>query len=362
MPTKCSVSDRCDFEMSRGVICPAKGTLWTRLILLPAAICGVLLCFVCGCTVAPQTGGIPQQHDRALALLSIEPVARPDYDGYADANEWWDDLISALNMEFWRLCWSEDNEEYLTRLIHEFGKHGPLVDMKLCIADSSVMFAQEYEQPAKPYLSARRPEHRVLGSKYRQIQNLVSKIQVEFFLRNPDAVERYYNVLIWSRQFLGAQEGEWWPFLSKVRGLAEFFTSSPEGDPDYWWYAREFMLLAHATGRDDLLGDVEAAGLYSRYEKWSQWLWTNISEKAGWTRLFPNPEKPIWVERDSVLASGRVLLKRPAVPFADWYSDGLPAPPPLHLIDYLLSPASEYFADRIPWPRDYILCGTSAGP
>jgi len=298
------------------------------------------------------------ENDRALALLSIEPLV--DYEEHSDPNIWWLDLASALNMEFWRLCWLEDYEQHLTRLIRQFGKHGPMVDIKLCLTDPSFM-PQHYDHAPRLFsaeLRREKPELETIAARDRQIQNLVSKIQVDMFLEDPDLLERYYNLIIWSGQFSSASLNEWWSFVRRVVGLDEFLYTD-ERDPDYWWYARQFMLLAHATGRDDLLRDVDPTDLSPRCETWDNWVWTNIWEDEEWTRFFPHPHKPIWVERDSLLAEGRELIYRPALPFPDWDTKVLP--PPDTLFSDFFRPSSCYFGDELPLSDHYSTCEEPAG-
>jgi len=309
------------------------------------------LCFVQGCRVKPQMRGRSREGDRVLALLSIEPIAEPDYKGYADANGWWDDLTSALNMEFWRLCWADDYEKHIRRLVHHFGRHGPMVDMKICITDARIMLALDSNQSNQVLPGELRkalPSLARLEARYRQIRNFVAKTQVEMFLKRPDLLDRYYNVVVWSHQFLGSTLGQWWSLMSKVSELAESWRPlyyDAAAYSDYWYYARDFMLVAHATGRDDLLQDVDGGELYQRYEKWDAWLQTNVWGETGWTRLVPHPEKPIWVERDSLLAKGRDLVKEPMFPFPDW--DSNVSPPKRSLLSDPLSPLSIFIGDSL---------------
>ncbi|UCG48790.1 MAG: hypothetical protein JSU94_03230, partial [Phycisphaerales bacterium] len=255
-------------------------------------------------------------------------------------------------------------EEQLTRVIHQFGKRGPLADMKLCLADASLMIPQQYNQPIPLYYSSneqeKKPELEKIAAKYRDMLNLVCKIQVRMFLKDPDLLERYYNVVIWSEVFLkdhGPMEmGQWWSLLRKL-GLD---WDSMDGD-DYWWYAREFVLLAHATGRDDLLRDGDSMELYEACEKWRAWMWTNIWKDTSWTRFFPHPDKPIWVERDSLLAVGRGLVKKPSLPFPDWDMKVLPPPPKRSLSAISEYEWAEPFGDRIGVLEVRAQCGESAG-
>lgn len=330
-----------------------------RIICLSAA--SVLwLSFVPGCGIVPDSRDKAREHGRALSLLSIELVPSRDYKGYPEPNEWWDDLISALNMDFWHLCWSEDYEQYLTSLIHQFGKHGPMADMKLCIADASIMLAQDSPPPSMLFSAFQGiPELEKVAAKYTEIQNLVSKIQVEMFLQNPSVFERYYNMIIWSHQFLRNRSGMWGSFMYKLNRLDESW--DPLDEREYWWYAREFMLLVHATGRDDLLRRADATELYSCYEEWREWVGTNVWKETGWTRFFPHASKPIWIERDSLLAYGRALLNEPSLPFPDWESKALPPPPGSDLLRTLMLKSSYMFGPEVPWSTDCPLSGESAG-
>jgi hypothetical protein len=207
------------------------------------------------------------------------------------------------------------------------------------------------------------PELQKIANKERQILNLVCEIQVRMFLNDPDLLERYYHAVIWSGVFIehgGSMEmEEWWSLMQKVHGLDWDARDSVPGD-DYWWYAREFMLLAHATGRDDLLRDVDASELYSRYEKWGRWMRSNVWKDTGWTRFFPHPDKPIWVERESLLAEGRPLLKIPVLPFADWDTDLVSPPPASSLASDPFSALTFLFGDKMPMLEGRTVCGRSA--
>jgi len=322
------------------------------------AVCAVCLCSICGCAMVSGARDKAHENDRALALLSIESLV--DYEEHSDPNIWWLDLASALNMEFWRLCWSQDYEQHVARLISRFGKHGPMVDMKLCLADPAFV-AQHYDHPPQLFpVEIRRkvPALETTAAKERQIRNLISKLQVETFLEAPELLERYYNMLIWSNQFFSGSHNEWWALLRMIVGLDEFLYQDTS-HPDYWWYARQFMLLAHATGRDELLRDVDPTDLSPRCEIWNDWVWTNIWEDEEWTRFFPHPHKPIWVERDSLLAEGRELIYKPALPFPDWDTKVLP--PPDSLFSDFSRPSSSYFGDELPLSDHYSTCEEPAG-
>ena len=89
-----------------------------RVICL-CCVCAVASFMAHGCATLPQARNKADSNDRALAILSIEPLA--DYADYDDPNEYWDDMAAALNMEFWRLCWSEDYRNNIERLARQFG-------------------------------------------------------------------------------------------------------------------------------------------------------------------------------------------------------------------------------------------------
>ena len=74
-----------------------------------------------------------------------------------------------------------------------------------------------------------------------------------------------------------------------IGNLLSGFPSAP--DEDYWCYARNFMLLAHATGRDDLLVKVDSDDLRQRFLVWREW-WIGNEELLA--HLRPDNKNLVW--------------------------------------------------------------------
>ena len=116
----------------------------------------------------------------------------------------------------------------------------------------------------------------------RELQLLACKVQVEMFLKDPDLFERYYRLLVWSEQFFGRPR---YHGLSKVGSLDKHFRKDGE---DYWWYARDFLILAHATDADAFVNRDAPTELAAQYAMWRKWIDDNF------TKLVPHETKPIW--------------------------------------------------------------------
>jgi hypothetical protein len=110
--------------------------------------------------------------------------------------------------------------------------------------------------------------------------------------------------------------------------MQEKFSEKP--DAEYWWYARNFVVYAHATGRDDLLHDVKPEKLHARYIKWIHWIASNgpylraSQSESRW--YLDEGEKKRQEEYMPFVSRSRLpeLIKQPRNPFPDWTG-----PPPL---------------------------------
>ena len=65
----------------------------------------------------------------------------------------------------------------------------------------------------------------------------------------------------------------------------------PQSSEYYWCYARNFVLLAHAFGRDDLLSETQADDLARRFDELPRWF---VKNEAA---LTADPDYPRWVRR-----------------------------------------------------------------
>ena len=257
-------------------------------------------------------------------FFSTEP-SKP-YAMYDDKAEWWADLMQKLNQVFRERCERDSFEHALPSLLREFGQHGDLEDLKICLAFPEVFFVQSYGAPA---IQGRFPVNTPIGvlrrRRMRELQLLACKVQVEMFLKDPDLFERYYRLLVWSEQFFGRPR---YHGLSKVSSLDKHFRKDGE---DYWWYARDFLILAHATDADKFVKRDAPTELAAQYARWRKWVNDNV------TKLVPHETKPIWqvkpiwhrgrIER---LVGGELKpLHQPTEPFDGWNANLEAGRPPV---------------------------------
>lgn len=169
--------------------------------------------------------------------------------------------------------------------------------------------------PADPHLN---PNSKENTPELHNAQKYFAEFQVRQFLKKPKLLERYYRSMVWYNDMFN-------DLTFPVR-LGKLYRNLEEGsqDENYWWYAQNFVLLAHATGRDDLLKDVKPDNLKPRFQEWYQWL----RENGPYLRA--SPDSFYWVldEGEKSRKEGYIpfLVKqrfpplkiRPKYPFLDW--------------------------------------------
>jgi hypothetical protein len=127
-------------------------------------------------------------------------------------------------------------------------------------------------------------------------------------LDNPKLLARYYDVLAWERVWF-----EFFNLENIIKSTHDHLREAPA--EEYWWDALNFIILAHATGRDDLLKDAKPEKLRARFETWYTWFEENRlylrSVENGW----------LWTLDENAKARS----ERPPIAFPDW--DALPDDP-----------------------------------
>lgn len=297
---------------------------WVSCIIGIVAICAPIGCRATGPpdVTAEATNSDPDMSEVRAVWRTIRTTlpAKP-LDQYQTIDWWWNELLVKNNDAFWAACAPPNVEKTLVFLTRQFGKHGADADLRLLLAEPSVMLAQHYPEPGAATLGDPSP-HSDWRARVIDAQTIVARVQVDMFLRDPKLLHRYYQALMWSRQCF-------YPGLAlgyKLTSLEKHFDDEIDGD--YWWHARDFVIVAHATGRDDLLKGAAPNDLYSRFVEWRRWVDKNYEY------LVPDHEKLIWVVgKYPNGVFGPEPLKPPKLPFPDWKS-GI-RPPDWRLIDQL---------------------------
>jgi hypothetical protein len=268
---------------------------------------------------------------RCFAAIRDAAAERP-YETYAPPDEWWEAVGRSIGTIFWQHFHEEQGEEAkLQSLLGEFGRHGAAADMRFLLLPG-VFLPQEVSDPAgainpEGISPGYRPAFERSTAKMRRLRLAAAKALVERFVKDRALLRRYHGAVIWSRRFLLDPAYHDLVARRKVAQLVAAF--KPHPDELFWWHAREFMLLAHATGREDLLDVAEPRELHGRFSLWKEWLTTNRF------LIGAHRTKPVWIlSRDRSLEeldpgrAGRVPtfppLTEPAAPFPDWTG---PLPP-----------------------------------
>ncbi|WP_145310414.1 hypothetical protein [Gimesia fumaroli] len=227
----------------------------------------------------------------------------------AGSEGYWIEVMSVGFDELRRVVESSNPREGLKYFVDQFGKEGAQTDMRwLVAARSQLLPANRRVKPAnadgQPIL--------------RRAQIIFAELQVRQFLKEPKLLARYYQSVVW---FENMFDDLFFPIL-----LGNLYRNMKEdsSDDNYWWYAQNFLLLAHATGRDDLLKDVKPEKLKPRFQQWFKWF------RFNGMYLRPAPNSWYWEidKGEKTRQEGYIpfvlhqelppLKVRPKYPFPDW--------------------------------------------
>ncbi len=162
-------------------------------------------------------------------------------------------------------------------------------------------------------------------------QALISEFLVRRMLKDEKTLKRYWHVHAWyGGRFIGGSESHRIHFPLTAQNTRDGLL---QGNPEqFWFWARNFVLLAHGTGRDDLLKNSSPDDLKTRCSVWYDWL------KENGARLRADREYPRWVFDQKLADEGLIFdqdhvlppLRGAARPFPDWAQ--VP-PPPFKLLE-----------------------------
>jgi hypothetical protein len=158
---------------------------------------------------------------------------------------------------------------------------------------------------------------------WRKRQLLMAEFQTRRYLKDRKAFEQYYHCVIWADWIFNAEQ-----FRFHVGQTA----ARIERQSDYWWYARKFIVMAHGTGRDDLLKDAKPEDLAGRFREWQAWLKTEgpflrpSTKDNGWSMDAKAKHDGDRYEPFVTSQELPSLANPPGAPFADWKGPSPMAP------------------------------------
>ena len=237
---------------------------------------------------APGENDQPQMYDDAEAvsrardvwrrIVAFEPVGGDATAG--ESADYWRAVEGAALREFYEFVKEGPPKAAFQEFVRQFGRHGPEADLRWLLAVRGVGCKPDFE--IAPYSSEEFP-----GTEYpavpqvQRAQLLMAELETRAFLKDPSLLRRHYHAVLWFGDFFDPQ--------SLPDHVSTTRTNLKQGDDEYWWHARAFVLLAHATGRDDLVRDFDPDALQAPFDKWYAWF-----EKEG-IYLRPSTSEPIWV-------------------------------------------------------------------
>jgi len=250
--------------------------------------------------------------------------AKKAYEAYELPVDYWLEVLTAAHSAFWDFVRSDADDADLKDVLDQFGKDGDQADFRLLFCDPFVLVPTgQGNSKFKPFPLVRE-KHGISSEEFHAISLKVCRLQVESFLGNPALLQRYYEAVLWS----GWLRFDDIVILARAAdGTREGFESGPADD--YWWYARNFLLLACATDRMDVLRGAEASLLKERFDSWYTWLYS--TQESG-KRLNFDTGRLIWslhvapwarLRSDQLFPNTKREL--PIKPFDDWKGP----PPPL---------------------------------
>lgn len=196
----------------------------------------------------------------AEAAAFWEGIRKVDGIDLEDLDEYWAKMFFDCYERFGRLDDQTDPKLTIDYYVDQFGKHGAHADVRWAAAAPLMMLPHHDEKR----LDALQRE------KDKKLVMYASRRIVEKCLKDPVFLTRYYRLIVWSGFFLGASQAEQNYRVGQVyQGLPEKLRRANDG---YWWHARNFVILAHATGRDDLLKDAKPGELEATFLVYEKWL------------------------------------------------------------------------------------------
>lgn len=166
----------------------------------------------------------------------------------------------------------------------QFGQHGCVADYALVAAAPGMMHPGTGSLFSGRWNGEEKKEQ--FPAIYR-LHILGSEVQARSLLGDRNKLERYHRMILWSHLVYRRTDQHDISVTHMAQQIKALFADE-DNDDKYWWAARNFVLLAYATGRDDLLEGAEADDLRSRFAQWYEWL----EDKSAW--LEPNPETWRW--------------------------------------------------------------------
>jgi len=242
-----------------------------------------------------------------------QAAARRNYADYRQPGSYWIDVLTGANEPLWRYVQTGAcTESGLQFVLERFGEEGPQADFRLLFANTFLTIPDRWGSPDGDWT---RQEQGMSSEEFNALKFQICKLQVKHLMAQPEKLARYYRAIMWSGLFCFPNQ---LPELGMVVKKTEEVFGSPQPE-EYWWAARNFLMLASATDRTDLLRNVNPSDLKPLFHSWRVWF------RQNFRHLLFDRERFVWmlVPQEVPFQSTRDRPE-PTAPFADW--GGSPVP------------------------------------
>lgn len=219
--------------------------------------------------------------------------------------EYWCDVAYKCRQEFYgelRAMGAKERSEVVKHYVQQFGEDGAISDFHWLCCDMSLT------------LPGVRPTGHLLPPTDREwmvpIRKLLCQEIVQRCLRERSFLKRYYHAVMWSGAFLGTPKTD-----QGIRALALLHKTrqgiKTEDENEYWWWARNAVVLLYAFGHEMLLENAIADKLGAPTVRVAEWVYRNshpfiADEKEFRWRVSKGTRLPVF--------------SLPKAPFPDWDS------------------------------------------
>ncbi len=247
--------------------------------------------------------------------------ARPDLAAKRGDVEYWLPIYDSAADEFSMLSQGDRRLERISGFVEKFGKDGAESDFRWMLASLHRTIPKNGAYSPLERNFAGDP---VEGADFAEETLAFCEAQVKLLVEDPKLRERYYRFILWSGMYFGKGDVD---TATGVRyGYVKGRLAKDRRPKDYWYLARDVVLLTHALGRSDLLTNADCRKMAEQFDRLDKWV--NDNEQY----FVVNKISHTWaVDGDAKMKGiplrGRndwPVLTPPNEPFPDWKGDSPP--------------------------------------
>lgn len=259
--------------------------LGLRIVCVVLSMGALSLCASC---VDANTPNVPKQSTPPITAQILRLPA--DVTADSQKQRWWQITMKGGDL-FEKIVLLDDapRKRELEALVAAFGGD-PEVDMAIASSSAPFFLAKGVRGSFSSWVDrADTKKEKEAVALLARAEHEMTELLVRRLLSDPELLERYYRLTVWTRDFHAGR-------FERVPVLARMYRDEfPEpGAPEYWWYVRQFLLLARATDRLDLIESTPHDQFDKAFEKWCKWLDAHSSRmirKGGDLHWTPGSKK-----------------------------------------------------------------------